>query len=186
MLIENPSSSFIVIFIVFCLIAVVSTAVKALQKPKGYVWGWLACGLFSTISLYYVTLSMTSYTALEISQSDEPNSDCALTARFASARFPLTIRKGELRTILIEQKWTQRKHGPENWYEVILETRDGSKLRPNWSISENALVEYAQLVLFVRDLKEKNMPLSYSYTDKHGHTHLTHSITERPDSQVRL
>lgn len=153
---------------------------KFSDKPIGnklmYFMSWLICLLMSYLSAYLVNLSVTNYSELHLGETAQ-----SLIAKFVIIRTPKTISRNELKSVNINQEWTQRKHGPEYWYEVVLETKDGTLLRPNWSISAKNTAEFARLEQFVEELKKLEFPLSFSYKDKQGKTHLTQSITERPE-----
>ncbi len=150
------------------------------DKPVGdklmYFTSWLICLFMTCLSVYLVDLSVASYSELHLAETDQ-----SLTAKFVILRAPQTITRDKLKLININQELTQRKHGPEYWYEVVLETKDGTKLQPNWSISAKNAAEFARLVQFVEELKKLEFPLSFSYKDKQGKTHLTQSITDRPE-----
>ncbi len=136
---------------------------------------WLVCLLMSYLSVYLVNLSVTSYSELHLAETGH-----SLTAKFVIIRAPKTIAREELKSININQEWTKRKHGPEYWYEVVLETKDGTKLQPNWSISAKSTGEFARLVQFVEELKKLEFPLTFSYKDSHNNRHTTQSLLDRP------
>ncbi len=190
MLLENPSSGFIPFTIVFCLAVALINGVLAWVRPKISrfsahpklpLFAWLNCAIFFVLAIYYIHMSMTSYTALQLSKDAKSNTEASVTAIFAFIRGPVKIDKDQIKSILVEKEWTSRKRGPENWYEVIVETKDGASIRPNWSISEKISDEYNNLARFVQEMQSQNLPLSFSYKDKQGKTHLTQSITDRPE-----
>lgn len=137
---------------------------------------WFICLLMSYLSAYLINLSVTSYSELHLLEKGQ-----SLTAKFVIIRAPKTITRDQLKSININQEWTLRKRGPEFWYEVVPETKDGTKLKPNWSISAKNTAEFARLVQFVEELKKLEFPLSFSYKDKQGKIHLTQSLMERPE-----
>lgn len=136
---------------------------------------WFICLLLSYLSAYLINLSVTSYSELHLLEREQ-----SLTAKFVLIRAPITITRDELKSININQEWTRRKHGPENWYEVVLETKDGTKLQPNWSISAKNNAEFATLEQFVKELKRLEFPLRFSYKDSHDIKHATQSLLDRP------
>ncbi|MDX2108096.1 MAG: hypothetical protein SFY67_17000 [Candidatus Melainabacteria bacterium] len=123
-------------------------------------------------------MAITSYTGLELSKKDEKST---IEARFALFRAPILIGQDQLKTIFVKQEWTQRKFGPEDWYEIVLENNDGTRLVPNWSISAKTKDEYEQLAQFVQEMQKRNLPVQFSYKDKNGKLHETKSLTERPE-----
>lgn len=136
---------------------------------------WFICLLMSCLSAYLVNLSVTSYSELHLVERDQ-----SLTAKFVIIRAPKTITRDKLKSININQEWTVRKRGPEFWYEVVLQTTDGSELKPNWSISAKNTAEFAKLEQFVKELKRLEFPLSFSYKDSHNIKHATQSLLDRP------
>ncbi len=190
MLLENPSSNFLSFTILFCFLVAIFNGVLAFVRPKiikvpprpvTHVFTWLNCAIFLALASYYCYLSVTSYTGLQLSKDSNDAKNSSITAIFAVVRNPLEIKRNELQSIAVEQEWTQRKHGPENWYRIIIKTITGQVIEPNWSISAKNQNEYAKLAEFVDEMKSQNLPLSFTYKDEQGRIHSTQSITERPN-----
>lgn len=190
MLLENPSSNFLTFTILFCILVAIFNGVLAFVRPKiikapprpvTHVFTWLNCAIFVVLASYYSYLSMTSYTGLQLSKDANGAGNSSITAIFAFVRSPLEIERDQLESIAVKQEWTQRKHGPENWYRIIIKTRAGQVIEPNWSISAKNKDEYTEFAKFVDEMKNQNLPLSFSYKDEQGRIHSTQSITERPN-----
>lgn len=178
MILENPSSNFISLATSICFFLATLSGVLARSK-KTHLLTWLSCVLFLGVGISYLYLAMTSYTGLELSKKEDNKS--TIEARFALFRAPILIQQYQLKTIYVKQEWTQRKLGPENWYEIVVESNDGTRFIPNWSISAKTKDEYEKLALFVQEMQNRNLPLQFSYKDKNGKLHETQSLTERPE-----
>jgi len=177
MLLENPSTSFVTYAIIFLFTVATINGVLAWFR-KIHFMSWLSCIIFLGVGIYYLNLAMTTYTGLQLSKREEQP---AIEANFALFRGPVIYGKDQIKTIDIKQEWTSRKHGPENWYEIVVENSKGEKLEPNWSISDKSKSEYEQLTKFVQEMQIRNLPVHFSYKDKQGKMHETQSITERPE-----
>lgn len=86
-----------------------------------------------------------------------------------------------IKSVTVSQEWTSRKHGPENWYEVLIEKNNGTMLGPNWSISDKSKDELERLTQLVEQMQSQGLPLAFTYKDKNGKLHKTKSLMERPE-----
>lgn len=136
---------------------------------------YFQCLFISSIAGYLFYLHVTAYNSLSLSPDGK-----SLTATFAFIRGPEILASDQLKSVNIEQEWTNRKFGPENWYKVVPETKAGYRLEPNWSISEKGSPEFPKLLQFVEEMKRLGLPLQFTYKDKQGKTHQTQSLLERP------
>ncbi|MCW5823978.1 MAG: hypothetical protein KIT34_14330 [Cyanobacteria bacterium TGS_CYA1] len=177
MLLENPSTDFITLAVLFLFLVATINVVLASIKKKLLV-SWLSAIVFTGIGVYYLYLAMTCYTALELSKNAQQPS---LEARFALFHGPQTLSKEQIKSIYVRQEWTSRKHGPENWYEVLIESKAGKVLSPNWSVSDKNKEELEQLTRLVEQMQSQGLPLAFTYKDKNGKLHQTKSLIERPE-----
>lgn len=136
---------------------------------------YLLCVFTLSISVFFIYLSTCTYQCLSVSPDGKK-----ITLTYSLIRSPLELQTEQLKTINIKQEWTSRKFGPEDWYEVIPETKDGRLSNPEWSISAKNEREFSNLTLLVDELKRMNLPLHFTYKDKYGKTHETQSLLERP------
>lgn len=149
--------------------------VKVPMDKLGIALCYFQSVFLTSIALYLFYLHVTAYNSLSLSPDGK-----SLTATFAFIRGPEILAAEQLKSINIEQEWTSRKFGPENWYKVVPETKAGYRLEPNWSISEKGSPEFPKLLQFVEEMKRLGLPLQFTYKDKQGKTHQTQSLLERP------